>query len=152
MVEPNCSHDISTPKAFFFFQFRICCRVHSVVTLPITKSRYSFRGRCRLQQTSGTGWRFRTMDSDSAAFSRVITRETAAYKTTFICCFALNGSCGSVFMWMAFFCMTSIQSHPRELWEILATNTTMIFALILWYISFYSSSGQHSHNDPVDTT
>lgn len=46
----------------------------AVVTHPITKSRYSFTGRCSLQQTSGTsGWRFRTMDSDDAAFSFVIT-------------------------------------------------------------------------------
>lgn len=89
MVEPNCSHDISTPKAFFFLLFRICCWEHSVVTLPITKSRYSFIGCDGVQQTSGTGWRFRTTDSDGAAFSRVITHEPAAGQELFTshCCF-----------------------------------------------------------------
>lgn len=109
MVEPNCSHDISTPKAFFFFfwLFRICCWVHSVVTLPITKSQYSFIGRCGLQQTSGPGWRFRTTDSSGTVFSRVITDEPAEH-TLFTTLLSLLPvalrSCGRHFL-----CMKSIK-------------------------------------------
>ena len=120
------------PKHFFFFLFRICCWVHSVATLPITKSRYSFIGRWCLQQTSGTGWRFSTMDSDGAAFSLVITHEPAGHRP-FSFYFTLNGYCPSVLSWAALFCINSVQSHHRRLGKIIAMNTK----LTQWF-SFHS--------------
>lgn len=139
------------PQSLFFSLFRICCWVHAAVTLPITKSRYSFIGLCSLQQTSGTGWRFRTTDSDGAAFSSVITYEPAIHKP-FTYYFALNGSRGSAFMWMAFFCMKSIQSYLRGLCDNSSHNWHKDFATVAWCIVLCRRSGQQNHNDPFSTT
>lgn len=102
----------NSQSTFFLLLFRICCWVHSVVTLPITKSQYSFIGSRCLQQTSCTGWRFRTMDSDGAAFSPVITREAAGHKPFSFYC-PLNVSCRFELSSVELFCIKSIQSHYR---------------------------------------
>lgn len=146
-------HMTFQPPKHFFFLFRICCWVHSVVTLPITKSQYSFIGHCSLQQTSSTCLRLRTMDSDCAAFSPVITHEPATQMLYFL----LLSVC---------FLRFSIYKNGILLHEInpIISQRTMAnyshylhndfaefcwIALILWCISFYRNSGQQNCNDPV---